>query len=79
MTRQDFFDKIRQMNIRSDAFNLNGQGNECYVLSGNGDHWSVYYSERGVETQKNHFGSESVALEYLLEALKNDPSAKLES
>lgn len=79
MTREDFFEDVRMAKIRLSAFVLDGEGDECYVLSGNDNHWSVYYSERGLETQKRHFASESAALEHLLETLKNDPSTKLES
>lgn len=79
MTTEDFLEDARKAKIRPNAFVLDGEGNECYVLSGNANHWSVYYSERGLETQKHHFGSQSAALEHLLQTLKNDPSTKLES
>lgn len=79
MTKVDFFEAAREAMIRPTAFVLNGEGDECYVLSGNDNHWSVYYSERGLETQKRHFASESATLQHLLETLKNDPSTRLES
>ncbi len=79
MTTADFLEDARKAKIRPNAFALNGEGDECYVLSGNENHWSVYYSERGMETQKHHFVSQSAALEYLLQTLKNDPSTKLET
>lgn len=79
MTREDFFEDVRKAKIRSNAFILDGEGDECYVLSGNESHWSVYYSERGLETQRCQFDSESTALKHLLEMLKNDPSTRLES
>lgn len=77
MTRQEFLDVVRGENIRSSAFDLNGQGDECYVLSGNENHWSVYYSERGLNTKMRRFGSEAAALKHLLDVLKNDPSTRL--
>ena len=79
MTTEDFLEDTRRAKIRPNAFVLDGEGDECYVLSGNENHWSVFYSERGLETQKRHFASQSAALEYLLKTLKNDPSTKLES
>lgn len=79
MTRDDFFEAIREAKIRLSAFVLDGKGDECYVLSGNDNHWSVYYSERGLDTQNRHFASESNALEHLLETLKNDPSTRFGS
>lgn len=79
MTREDFLESARRAKIRPDAFALDEQGDECYVLSGRANHWSVYYSERGLETQKRQFASQSEALSHLLEKLMNDPSTKLKS
>jgi hypothetical protein len=45
----------------------------------NADSWSVYYSERGLETGRRRFTSQSDALRHLLETLKNDPSTRLET
>jgi hypothetical protein len=78
MTRDDFLENVRKALIRPDAFALNGPRDECHVLSGDANNWSVYYSERGLETGKRHFDSQSEALEYLLETLKSDPSATRE-
>lgn len=79
MTRESFLEAVRKAKIRQNAFALDAEGDECYVLSGNDDSWSVYYSERGLETQKQSFSSESAALTHLLGMLKNDPSAQTES
>jgi hypothetical protein len=49
MTRNEFLTAIRQANISQRAFNLDGEGNERYVLSRCADHWKVYYSERGLQ------------------------------
>jgi hypothetical protein len=68
---------VQEAKIRFDAFDLSGQGNERYVLSGSDNDWSVYYSERGFETNKRHFSSESAALKALLAVFKNDPSTRL--
>jgi hypothetical protein len=78
MTREDFLRAISDAKIRSNAFNLNSDGDECYVLAYKGGSWSVYYSERGLETEKRHFSSEGAALGYLLGTLKNDPSTRIE-
>lgn len=77
MTREQFFDAIQRAGIRSSAFDLEGQGDECYVLSGNENHWSVFYSERGLETKTRHFGSEAAALKHLFGLLKNDRSTRI--
>lgn len=77
MTRDKFIEAVQKARIRPSAFDLDGAGDECYVLSGNGNHWSVYYSERGLETKKRNFGSESAALKHLLGLLKSDRSTRL--
>ncbi len=77
MTRDQFLQAIGSNNIRSDAFDLDGQGDERYVLADRDGRWDVYYSERGLEARAHHFSTESAALEYLLETLHADPSTKL--
>jgi hypothetical protein len=77
VTREEFFEAVQKAKIRPGSFDLNGQGDECYILSGSGNHWSVYYSERGLETNKRHFGSEADALAHLFDLLKNDHSTRL--
>ena len=77
MTRDEFLKAVREAGLRSSAFDLDGHGDECYVLTGNSNHWTVYYSERGLETQAHHFASESEALTHLLGLLQSDPSTRL--
>ena len=76
MTRTEFLEATKAGGIVPDAFNLDGEGNECYVLADRDGQWDVYYSERGLETGKHHFSTESTALEYLLETLRADQAAK---
>jgi hypothetical protein len=77
MTRDEFMVAVVNQRICSGAFSLGDEGkDECYVLSGNGSNWSVYYSERGLKTQRMSFVSESDALGHLLTTLNNDPSTK---
>ena len=77
MTKDDFLRIIREDKTRLDAFNLDGQGDECYVVAHRQGRWSVYNSERGLETSVRQFSTESAALEYLLELLRADPSTRL--
>lgn len=77
MTRDEFLGAVRSNNIRPDAFELDGQGNERYVLADRHGRWDVYYGERGLETRVRHFSTESAALEYLLGTLQGDPSTRL--
>lgn len=76
MTKAEFLEAAKANGIRLDAFNLDGQGDECYVLADREGRWDVYYSERGLEARVRHFSTESAALDYLLEALRADPSTK---
>lgn len=74
MTKDEFLRTVRSDSIRSDAFDLNGQGDECYVLAEREGRWDVFYSERGLEAGVRHFPTESSALAYLLDALRADQS-----
>jgi hypothetical protein len=77
MNRQELQSILRAEEIRSDAYDLDGgYPNECYVLSGADPIWSVYYSERGLETGLKQFSSEEEACEYLLKLLRDDPSTQ---
>ena len=75
MTRDQFLDAVRSFGIRRDAYSLDGAGDECYVAAGHGDHWDVYYSERGLQTGLRRFDAEAAALDDLLARLRADPSA----
>jgi hypothetical protein len=78
MNRHELRNTLQAEGIRSDAYGLDGgHPNECYVLSGNDPIWSVYYSERGLETGLRQFGSEEAACEYLLTILREDPTTKM--
>lgn len=59
MTREKFLEAIQEAKINPSAFDLDGQGVECFVLSDDGAYWSVYYRERGLERNKHYFGSEA--------------------
>jgi hypothetical protein len=77
MTRDDFLLIAKTEDIRFDAFNLDGEGNECYAVARHHGRWVVYYSERGLERNTREFLTESSALECLLELLRADPTTRL--
>lgn len=77
MTKDDFLRSIQANRIRLDAFNLDGRGNECYVVVQREGGWAFYYSERGLESGVCRFLTESAALEYLFEKLRADPTTRL--
>ncbi len=65
--------KINKLNIRHDAYSLNG-GNpsQAYVLSQEAEFWSVYYSERGIKIDERKFKSEDEACRYFLDIISED-------
>lgn len=78
MNKQELREKLRAQGIREDAYDLEG-GHlpETFTLGGVNGAWFVYYSERGEETGRKDFRTESEACEYFLELLKRDPSTRL--
>ena len=77
MNRQELRKLLEAEGIRSNAYDLDGGNpNERYVLSGSDTSWSVYYSERGLESGWRPFASEETACEYLLKLLREDPTTK---
>ena len=77
MNREQLRQILQAEGIRSDAYDLDGgHESERYTLGGHATNWHVYYSERGLESGKRRFLTESAACEYLLELLRNDPLAK---
>jgi hypothetical protein len=67
--------RLRAEGVSADAYDLSGQAkNETYVLRRDTDGWSVFYSERGLETSLRKFATETEACEYLLAQLQGDPT-----
>jgi hypothetical protein len=77
MSRDEFLAAVRRLGIRSDAYNLDGEGDEQYVLARDGQAWEIFYSERGTKTGVRRFDTESDALGHLLTVLENDRSTRL--
>ena len=76
MTKEELLQALRKEAIRDDAFDLaGGHLPERYTLSESYGRWFVYYSERGLESGKREFATQSEACEYILKLLKNDPTA----
>jgi hypothetical protein len=65
--------------VRTDAYDLDGgRGSEQYTLRESSGQWSVFYSERGLQTGLRQFYTENDACEYMLELLRNDASTRAE-
>ena len=77
MNRQQLQATLREQNIRDNAYDLNGgHMPETYTLGERGDRWLVYYSERGLESGKREFATESEACQNLLSQIMNDPTTR---
>ena len=78
MNIQDLETILRNENIREDAYDLSGGHRpETYTLRrGSGEEWFYYYSEKGQESGRKQFPTESEACDYLLNKLRADPNTK---
>ena len=77
LTRQEFLEAAQRAGIGAVAFDLNGDGDEKYVLRSASGGWEVYYSERGLERNLRTFGVEEHALQHLLTLLASDHSTRV--
>ena len=73
MTKSEFKKQARKHGIPDYMYNLNGPGrnDERFCLEFDGAKWNVYYAEWGVKTTNKYFDSESDALEFILDTLKD--------
>ena len=77
MNKAQLVEALRNEGIRDDAYDLTGgHQSETYTLGEADGDWFVYYSERGTESGKREFASESEACEYILELLRKDPTTR---
>ncbi len=77
MNRRELKDVLQKEGIRSDMYDLDsGHESERYTIRESHGVWDVYYSERGLESGNRKFLNESDACEYLLRALRQDPSSR---
>ena len=77
MNKNELARILRQEGFRPEAYDLEGgMQDERYCLGESHGVWSVYYSERGLQSGKKEFGSESEACEYLLQLLRKDTSTR---
>lgn len=66
MKKEELRQSLINAHIPDDLYNLDGGlPNEAFCLNKEGDVWEVYYSERGVKSQKKKFNSEDEACNYL--------------
>ena len=78
MNRQELLETLGREGIRDDAYNLEGVSVDETLTLGEADgRWFVYYSERGMETGKKEFATETEACAYLLNILREDPTVRI--
>ncbi len=76
MNRQDLELILNQENFRKGTYSLTGEADEALCLTFESSEWCVFYSERGLQSGKTKFSSESEACEYFLQKMRADPTTK---
>jgi hypothetical protein len=77
MNKQELQQRLKQEGFGADSYDLDGgMLPERLTLAKEGNRWCVYYSERGLQTGKECFDSESEACQSLLDQLRDEPSAR---
>lgn len=77
MNKTELCGILDQQGIDPDSYDLNGGLlPEKYILEEQAGKWSVYYSERGLQTGKRIFATEAQACLYLLDKLQSDPTTR---
>lgn len=77
MNREELKKTLEKEHIRPDVYDLNGGHiDETLTLGEANGRWFVYYSERGLESDRREFDTETEACEYLLSKLRSDPTAR---
>jgi len=68
---------LQKEGVRDDVYDLSGGHlDETLTLGEVYGRWFVYYNERGIESGRKEFVTESEACEYLLSKLRRDPSVR---
>jgi hypothetical protein len=77
MNRDELKHILEREKFRPNTYSLaGGEPDEALCLSLEDGRWYVYYSERGMQTGKVGFDSESEACAYFLEKMRSDPTTK---
>lgn len=77
MNKSELQEVLNHEGISPDSYDLEGGLlPERYTFAEESGVWSVYYSERGLQTGKRTFASEHDACEYFLNTVRDDPTTK---
>lgn len=72
MNKNKLKERLQQEGVRADLYSLEGGFPvEAYVLNQSGNHWEVYYSERGYKNALEVFDNESDACENIYPKIKD--------
>ena len=78
MNKDDLAAELRKLGIRDDAYDLGGGHlTETYTFGESYGTWFVYYSERGRESDRREFDTETEACEYFLDLVASDPTTRM--
>jgi hypothetical protein len=78
MNTMELREILNQEGFNPDSYDLEGGLlPEKYTLAEEAGTWSVYYSERGLQTGKRTFPTEAAACEYFLDKMRDDPTTKV--
>jgi len=78
MDRQQLRAILHEENIAENAYDLNGGHlSERYTIGEDHGTWFFYYSERGLESGRKEFLSESDACEHILKQLIDDSTTRI--
>jgi hypothetical protein len=77
MTEEELKEALEREGFDPSSYDLRGGLlSERYTLACEEGVWSVYYSERGLQSGHKSFAGESEACEYLLQIMRDDPTTK---
>ena len=77
MTRDELRRRLTQERVDPDAYDLEETGKEeAYCIERSDFGWTVFYRERGNRNYEHTFENESVALNFLMKEILQDPTTK---
>lgn len=80
MNMNELRKRLNEEGIDESSYSLEGDlSGDQYVISHDGAVWSVYYSERGLQTSLRTFQTESEACSYMLQVILSDPTTRKRS
>jgi hypothetical protein len=76
MNRAELQLQLDESGVDRDAYSIDRDRDETYCLTSDRFTWSVYYSERGLATNRREFTTEHDACRFLFDRLLADPTTQ---